>query len=428
MNQVMEHHPMVYRANIAAESGDASLRSARGHFDPKLFGDIGQKYFKNDQYYSQMKGGVKVPTWFGISMEAGYENNGGAYLNPERSVPEAGLWYAGLQLDLGNGLIMNQRRAELEKAKLFEAQSEFQRTILRNQLYHDASNAYWKWYFMFETLRVYEDAVKNAEVRFKGIKESAIYGDKPYIDTVEAKILLQNRTVSYLEAQTKFQNAEAQLELYLWGEGIVPIELEGVYPEKSPEEDIGLIETEYSVLNHPYLSINELKLKEKEVELKLKREQLKPDLTLKYNALSEPVGSDLLAEYSISNYTWGASFAYPILSRKARGDVKLSKLKLQDQELTLTYLEAELKYKIEVAKNELELSNQKLFLNQKLAENTQSLFAAEQALFQLGESSVFMINSRENSYLKSSIELINARLGVMVNRNSYLLRRMLFDI
>lgn len=428
IEQVMSHHPMVYRADIVERSGEAKVRAARGNFDPKLFGDIGQKYFNDQQYYSEMQGGIKVPTWFGLSAEAGYEQNTGVYLNPNRNVPDAGLWYAGLRLDLGNGLIMNQRRSELEKAKIFEEETELQRTILRNQLHYDASNAYWKWAFAFEKVKLYEEAVSNARVRFNGVKQSAIYGDKPYIDTVEAFILVQNRKLALQDATTQFLNAEQYLELFLWDQGLIPIELEGMIPEQSDEVAITIVGVDSpAVDDHPYLQLNRLKQESNAVTLQLKREQLKPDITLKYNALNEPIGSDPFAGYTVANYTWGASFSYPILTRKARGEVQQAKLKMEDQKYAIRYLEEKLKNGIEVARNNLDLADQQLQTSISLKESTEQLFNAEQALFGLGESSVFMINTRENSFLKASIQWIEAKQQLKMEENNYQLSGLMLE-
>ena len=82
IDQVMQNHPIAQISNNTVEGGDAVVTRAKGEFDPLLFGDINQKYFSNSQYYSNANGGLKIPTWFGLSAEAGYIKNDGIYLNP----------------------------------------------------------------------------------------------------------------------------------------------------------------------------------------------------------------------------------------------------------------------------------------------------------------------------------------------------------
>jgi hypothetical protein len=50
-----------------------------------------KKQFKDTEYYSILNSSFKIPTWYGIEIKAGFEQNEGYYLNPENTVPNAGL-------------------------------------------------------------------------------------------------------------------------------------------------------------------------------------------------------------------------------------------------------------------------------------------------------------------------------------------------
>lgn len=411
MDMVIKFHPYSFQANIVQSMGEAGITRAKGAFDPKLFGSANQKYFEDKQYYSHINGGIKIPTWFGISAEAGYELNDGVYLNPEQRLPNSGLWYAGLRIELGNGLIIDQRRAEFEKAKLYQTSSEFERTVLLNQLQRDASIAYYNWNRAYQKVTVYQLAFDNARVRLDAVISAAEFGDRPDIDTVEASLSLQSRLLSLQKARTYFENAELKLETYLWQDGFIPLELENIFPESMERQSLSEfpLEIDSLVSNHPILKMNELELDQKKVDLKLKKEQLKPNLTLKYNALSEPINGSPIANYSPANYRWGAGFSYPILTRKERGGVELAKLKLQDQELKYQMTTVQLEYGIQSAYNNYLMATEQLETASEYVLNSEQLYEAEKSLFELGESSVFMINSRENLWLKSRIQLIEVQ-------------------
>lgn len=404
---VMSNHPYAYQADIVAKQGDAVLKESRGAFDPKLFGDVGQKYFDQVQYYSQINSGLKIPTWFGITAEAGYELNDGAYLNPQQRTPDVGLWYAGLRIELGNGLLIDERRAQLKKAKLYEQNGEISREILLNKLKRDASMAYFDWQVAYKKTEVYEQAYTNASNRFKAVQQAAVYGDRPYIDTIEASISVQNRYLDLIESRTKLENTEIKLEMYLWLAGFIPLEVEDAIPEIDQNmNEITLLNTEEIVNDHPFVQQNDLLTEEQRIDLRLKKEQLKPNLTLKYNALTAPVNGNIISEYSPSNYTWGISLAYPILTRKERAAVELTELKLQDQEIKNVMTQAELFYLIQSAYNNYRVSLDKIETARLLLENSESLYNAERVLFNLGESSIFMINSRESQWLKAKVQLV----------------------
>jgi outer membrane protein TolC len=414
MNIVMEHHPQVYQADIARDLGSATVKTAKGGFDPILGGNLQQKHFDGAKYYDMMSGALRIPTWFGLTAETGYETNDGAYLNPMDRRPSNGLLYAGLRLELGKGLIIDQRRAELKKARLIEKSSDIERIILRNDLIFQASLAYYNWLKLTIQKQTYEEAVENAQIRFDGVVNMAIFGDRPFVDTVEANLQLQNRLFGYNKTVQELTNTEEKLELFLWLDGNVPLEVSGE-PDLNEFERLSLQQNDISderdslIEQHPYIQNSLLKVNEKSIDLMLKKEQLKPQLTIKYNALNEPVGDNALGNYTPNNYAWGGTVSYPILTRKERGEVELAKLKLQDQQFNLLQAKNELNYKIAVANNNFQVMQKQLELLQKTMRYNQVLYSSERQLFDMGESSLFLLNIREKAFLDSQLDLVELK-------------------
>jgi outer membrane protein TolC len=411
ITQVMENHPYAKSASIVKSIGQSNITMARGGFDPKITGDLNQKYFDNQQYYSHLNGALKIPTWFGVTAETGYVLNEGTLLNPELKVPTNGLWYAGLKIELGKGLLIDQRRAELKKAKNYRSSTTLERNIMLNKLKRDASVAYWKWQQAYLELQVYRLAFENSSQRLAAIKQSVNFGDRPTIDTLEASIKVQNWNLSLMKVENYYNNAQLNLEMYLWSKGLIPLEINNAIPENTSINETIFQESTLDSLitNHPVLKINSIEAEQKRIDLGLKKEALKPKLTLKYNALSKPINDNPLASYAIENYNWGVKFSYPILSRKERGGVQMAKLKLKDQELKNELKAAQLKYKVNSSLNNYYTTLSQLTISNSLASGSEKLYEAEKTLFGLGESSVFLINSRENSWLKSRIELIRLK-------------------
>ncbi|MCH2229451.1 MAG: TolC family protein [Crocinitomicaceae bacterium] len=404
---VMGNHPFAQRAELKGQMGEANLQESRGAFDPKLVGNINQKYFNDQQYYSKIEGGLKVPTWYGVSFNAGYSLNDGIYLNPEQRVPTNGLWQAGIEIQLGNGLIMNERRAIFEKSKSLLEINSNERIIMLSDLKKEASIAYWKWQQAYRVYNVYKQAYENAEIRLKAVKESAYFGDKPYIDTVEASIAFQNRLISLEKANNQLVNSEIMVEMFLWSNKLIPLELDNVYPEKTTQLKIFPNKAiDSTLLNHPMIAINGFNIEQREIDLKLKRESWKPKLSLKYNAISSSVNGNPINSYNTDNYNWGANFSYDILSRKARGSVQLAQLKLKDEKLKMQEKAVSLSAKIKAIRNNYSLSLSQLDVINKLVMNNETLYNSELTLFQLGESSIFMINSRESAWLNAKVQEI----------------------
>ena len=203
LGYVKQYHPVAKQADLLLESGQASLMKARGGFDPKLEADFNEKDYKNTEYYERLNATFKVPTWYGIELKANFEENTGYYLNPENTVPDDGLFSAGIGFSLGQGLLMNKRMADVKKAKFFKAQTQAERNLQVNQILYDASIAYFDWLQAYNETKIYERFLENASIRFEGVRSSVLAGDKAGIDSLEAGIVVKNRKLELEQAKVK---------------------------------------------------------------------------------------------------------------------------------------------------------------------------------------------------------------------------------
>jgi outer membrane protein TolC len=207
-------------------------------------------------------------------------------------------------------------------------------------------------------------------------------------------------------------NRRLECSVFLWADGSVPVDLsEDVAPSRFSNDSIALglnalvLQVKDLVDSHPEIQKDVLKINQQEVDLRLKREMLKPIVNLKYNALNEPIGNNLIANYSLQNYTWGLDFSIPILLRKERAGVKIAQLKLQDMNFGLDYKRALILMKVQSAMNEWQIVTEQLTLFQKNLKDINALLNAERTLFDSGESSVFLVNTREMVLVNAQIKL-----------------------
>lgn len=143
---------------------------------------------------------------------------------------------------------------------------------------------------------------------------------------------------------------------------------------------------------------------------------------MNYNLLQTP--ENLISmNYSYLNYKWGASFAMPLFLRKERAGLAISGLKIENTELERTNKEREIATKLSVNLNEWSTYYDQTDVSQEIATNYQTLSAAERELFEIGESSLFLINSREMSYLSAQAKYIEslAKTNKAALKQTYLL-------
>ena len=157
---IVNNHPLSKQANLKVNFGENSILKARGGFDPKLFGSLDQKYYNSSQYYDLLNAGLKVPTWFGLEFKTGFENNRGAYVSEQNNTPPNGLWYGGVSMNLGQGLIIDNRRAELFKAKIYAESTFFEKELQLNELIFESGYSYWNWFLSYHSEKTLIEAYK----------------------------------------------------------------------------------------------------------------------------------------------------------------------------------------------------------------------------------------------------------------------------
>ena len=410
LGYVKKFHPRIKQSNLKISASEAELMKARGAFDPKIEVDYDRKQFKGSEYYSVLNSSFKIPTWYGIEVKASFDNGEGMYINPENATPNGGLTSVGIKIPVGQGLWINQRMTDLRKAKLEVQLSKAVQKLSVVAILYDASVAYFDWLKVHNELKLYKNYLAFAEKRFEGITTLIESGDKPAIDSIEAGIIVKNRKINLQDAELKVMKAKLELANFLWIEN-VPVELqETIIPEEDiqlsiakdlPQNTLEVNSDGFS--NHPKIESLQQKIAILTLDRKLKANLLLPKLEVGYYYLSEPSYFD---NYRFDDYKIGVNFTFPLFLRKERATLNLAKLKLQDSELDLNLEQLQLNNKVKSSQAELTALQSQLQITTSLVEDYSKMLKSEERLFSFGESSLFLINSRENSLISSQISQI----------------------
>ena len=417
LGYVKKFHPVVKSANLIISNAQANLMMARGGFDPKIEVDFDKKQFKNTDYYSILNSSFKIPTWYGIEIKAGFNNSEGVYLNPENSIPNQGISSFGISVPIGQGLLINQRMADIRKAKIQLNLSQAERKLQAISILYDASVAYFNWKRNYSEVQLYESYLINAEKRLTGVSSLILNGDKPAIDSVEANIIVRNRKLSLEDSRLKLAKSKLELSNFLWLENNLPLELQDtIIPEKELNDKIkitlktdGFVFDEAQLVNHPKIKALENKIQILDIERKLKVNSLLPKINLDYQYLSVPQSftySNFLNN-NFNDYKLGMNFYFPLFLRKERGSVKLAKNKIQDTQFELNLERVQLVNKIKAQQTEINSLEKQLKLINELVADYSTMLTSEDRLFSFGESSIFLINTRENNLIVSQLNALS---------------------
>lgn len=419
---VRANHPMVRQALIGVQKAEADLLSAKGGFDPLMGMDASRKTFDGKNYYFYTNPEIKVPTWIGANIKAGLENNGGQFLTEEATAGQSS--YLGLEMPVAKGLLLDKRRATLQQARIYRDMSEQEQLNMLNNLLFDAYQVYWQWTGQYQLYNIYSKFVSIAQDRFRLVKIAFENGDRATIDTIEALTQLQQFQLVQNEALLTLTNTTLELSNYLWDERdsvyllppqVVPDTLQFMqYALLPPAEEI----LKQAINTNPLLRTYDFKLNALEVDRKLKQQNLLPEVNLKANLLNS--GYNVFKGWNSAlfqnNYVWGIDVKFPLFIRESRGEYKKSVLKIKETNYELSLKRREVENKVRSYLNETQQLAQQLQIAQSAYRNFQSLLNAEYFRFRNGESSLFLVNTRENKVIETAEKMISLRIKYLKSR------------
>ncbi len=418
---LLEFHPIVKQTRLLNEVARQEIRMARGAFDPKVQAQLNVKEFDKKEYYKKFNSSFTIPTWFPIDPKIGYESNSGLFIDPENIVggsSDNSQLTTGISLPLGRGLFTDDRRAALKQAKLFTQMAAAEQIKLINKILLDAAKDYWQWYFSYYNYRLMGKNAVIAEEIFRRVKLDATYGEASTIDTVQAKIILQQRLVDRQEAFLEFLNTGIQISNYLWDNAGYPVQLSNDVAPVLTQNDGELLAlqtltdlTLQAKQNHPELVKLRVKLDQLEVDRKLAAEYLKPRLDLNYNFINQPLrpNGDFQSFRFMNDYKFGLDFAMPILIRKERAKLAQTKIKIQSTQYEQTQAEREIINQINAVFNQIVNTSQILLQQTSVAANYDRLLKAEIFNLKNGESDLFKINVQQEKLIQAQSKLLKLK-------------------
>ncbi len=421
LDNVLRFHPLSQKSDLLPRRAAARLLGARGLIDPYMEGSWDEKNFDEKLYYRQFRGRLVFPTRMGVNIIGGYENTDGIFLNPEDKTDDLGLWSLGLEVDLIQGLINNERRIALERADVFRQLTENEQQLVLNELIFEASTAYFNWQLYYEYQLIYLQNIAISEDYLEATRSSYENGEKTAMDTLEAFTLRQEAITLLQKNEYDLIKARQNVENYLWFDDVPVLLQPATVPDRSDDPNFNLAEgiDSLDLANHPAILQYANKIKTAELDQVLKREKLKPKLKAKYNALLA-TREDIVPTFESSNYKWGLSLEVPIRQRSDRASIQEGVIKISELSLDMSNKENTLRNKIESRWIQQEVLSDQVDLLNQYVNNARLLLEGEGEKFQFGESSVFLVNKRQEKYVQAQLKVVETVTKMKMTQLEYL--------
>lgn len=422
-------HPLATAATATLERAEGERLASDGAFDLRARA----KAERVLGYYDRtiLDGELRQPTrWRGLGLYAGWRLGTGDFADYDLKAAtlDRGELRAGFDLPLLAGGAIDRARAEQRKAGygLSVGRAEVARRML--ELERDAVVTYWDWVAAGQRLAIREQQLELARRRDRDLQATIQQGSTAPIEGVDNARVIAARESAEVAARRDFARLSLEVSLYLRDPQGAPIapdraRVPAAVPLPPPvvgEGDLVDVIREARA-RQPAFATLDARLAANRVDLELATNQLLPSLTASAYVL-RGIGP---ADPRIPDRDRGAAggsltFEIPLERSQARGALAMAradrKRLLAEQQLLTERLAIDARFGV----TELTTARQRVGLAAEQARIADQLADAERLRFERGDSTILIVNLREEAAADAALAQIDATADYRKARARYL--------
>lgn len=420
-------HPALRAAQLKQQSAEGKLRSAGGAFDFQV-GASGELSGLGKKAYGVLDVTVMQPTTlWGLNLFAGWVGTYGAVpvykdqwyhkvgkqftgYKADPVAGEFGRLHAGVALPLLRDGSIDKARAErlIANAKVSEAEAALIVKLLDLEL--KAAETYWSWVAAGMQVLIAERLLETAVTRQAQVEEKVKQGADAPIYAVENRKYILKRQKKVVESTQKLQETAIKLSQYWRPDDNADPEIPGTsqlvdsWPDALiPDTDTARAQAERAAQQRPQFLEFEAKREAAEVYSRLYTNQLLPRLDLTA-AAAQPFDPALKTDLRVT-----LGFETPLQRRGARGSLQAAEADIARIDAELRVFQDQTVADVLRALVALEAAKQVVALAEAELDLTIQLEEAERIKLQEGDSTLLVVNLREQATADSAMSLVDAQ-------------------
>lgn len=429
-HSVDNYYPEIVAAEKEIQIAEYEFLSAQGNFDLKLksYAAFKKGNYENEYYNMQLDQPV---TFMGMSFFAGYRRGIGSFpvYNGKYFTRPRGELRAGVRIPLLRNRAIDSRRIKLKKARLGKTMGLMYYEGSRLRVYQISAYYYWKWVAAGKKYKVIKGLLNIAQKRMQQLQDKVELGYLPGMEKVDNERIIFEREAQLIEAQREFQKASIKLSLYYRNKNSevilpLPVQVPESFPKprhiapKQFQEDILL-----AWRKRPELRTIAIKRGKKKLDLELAKNQLNPQIDLELSAAKDvsggpdlqdknnPYGIELppslkSEKFNKTDVEAKIVFSFPLQRRKQKGKIGAGRAKLMQIFQKEKLLKDKIRAEVQDALSGVENARAEVEIARRAAEVAEKLEGMEREKFELGASSLFKLNLREQKTAETRIKYI----------------------
>lgn len=414
LENIDHHYPQIKIARFEIEKASGAFINAKGKFDPSLEASSQSQpmggYINN---YGDTQ--FTIPTLYnGLKLFVGYRNGEGNWpIYYQNYLTNSGGEYrTGISLPLFRDRLIDKDRTELLSSAQTILMRQHDAEAIKIKIYQEAIKNYWDWVEAGQQVKIFQHLLDLAKKRQHAIEQQAEQGDLPKLSVSENLQQIIQREQLLNQGGMIFEQASVNLSLYFRdhkGNPLIPNQ----YTPPALAQTINFrLKNQVPLSEHP--SIKKLHNYTNVIKLKrnLARNELLPQLdttayTFKQNGTG---GYPLLIPQAAMV---GISFKFPLLQRQAKGNLIQAQNELRQVTVEKKFLYDQLNNELSKILIGIRRSMQQVNLLKKELSLAQKVQQGETKKFYQGDSTLFLVNQREQTTTQVQLNTLHAQIQLM---------------
>jgi len=411
---VDKHYPPLLAALLEREIAAGGVEAALGKFDFRIgmradtdqFGFYSNERLNTgfDQY---------LQTW-GASVYGGWRVGRGDFATYDGKLETrtGGEWRGGVKLPLFRDRQIDERRAELQKARLDRTLADLSVDQQRLYVVQLATRRYWDWVASGRRFQVAEALLRIALARDAQLRESVDLGQIPPIEAVENRRAILQRRSQLVEQQRGLENAAIELSLFYRDAAGTPVRpaadrLPPMLPATESITEPALVEAVSRALDRrPELRYLAAEREQARVDLLVAENQMLPGVELSVGFASESGGG--VVKRGPNELKAGIGFELPFQRRSASGKIMMVSAKINQIRLKERMARDKIEAEVRDAASAVRAAHERVTLLRDEVAVARELEDAERARFDLGDGTLFLVNLREQATADAALRELAA--------------------
>lgn len=413
LNLVEAENPLLHGSRTEKVEAKGKILKALGAFEPVLVNDLELERLITEAGATVTAGFndtfLRLRHPWGIQAIAGWRNGIGDVKVADLAVGEKNQVLLGIVLPLLRGLGMNPERATLEKSQLADREALLNIQLTRQELYLGAATQFWKWVATRKEVVLRQQALDVANTRLRQLTRQAEEGAVAEFNVLEANQEVRRRLESLIKAKRETEQEQFKLSLFAWKDGS-PLSLSQFHtpdfpaPTLVPDPQVSPAEIRLAQKQRPEILQVELEAAMNQIDLGLAKNNFLPELTAEAEPSRKP-GDFVLG----LGYRFGVQFKLPFLLRGARGEYLQVEAKAMRLMWNLKYRMQQVAVEIDNAYSALTRADERIQAASEALNYARSMVKGESIRFQMGSTSLLLVNLRERNAIDAEIAYIQAQ-------------------